>query len=750
MSFIGILLLSGCTGLRLMPKGEVLYTGAGTTIISSDKLAKKSKVKSDVQDIIRPKPNTTFLGMRPGLWLYYVAGTPKKKKSLRTWIKTKLGEPPVYLSGVDTLLLEKAIDAKLYNTGFLDGYDKYTIKRKKKGKTAYINYQLFLKKPYTIKEISFPTDTDALSRILSRSAKKSLIKKGNPYNLDILVAERARIDDNLKHHGYYFFNKNFIEFLMDTVGREVTLQVRLKSNMPDKSKNIYHIGEVNVYPDYTVSNDSDPMKKLVIDSINYYKHTDYIHPRTVLKSIYFHPDSIYDSRIQRRTLARLNNLNVFKYINLDIKESDTVSDKLKVNVLLSPLPKNALTTELQAATKSNNFIGPGLTFGLRNRNAFKGAELLIFNLQGSFETQYNGIYKGLFTYQVNPHLELDIPRIIGFPFQQRTDFVPHTKFALDYSYLSRVGYFDMNSFKLDIGYKWKQSVTTEHDLTLLNITYYNIYNRTATFNDLINSNPLIKSRFDEQFLGGIAYSFFYTEQVKTEKRNRVYFNGNAEVSGNALALASRLITKKSVNSDDPTKILGVEFAQFVRLDIDVRDYVRITTNSLLAMRFIAGWGLPYGNSSTLPYAKQFFSGGAYSLRGFPANAVGPGSYIAPASLQNIFSLQQGGEIKLEWNVEYRFPIFKFLKGAIFADAGNTWLNRANIDAPGGEFRSAEFMKQIAISTGAGLRLDLNFFVLRLDLGLPVRSPAEPDSERWVINNTKLSSIVFNLAFGYPF
>ncbi|MCW3124546.1 MAG: surface antigen [Bacteroidetes bacterium] len=750
-----VLFLSGCTGLRLMPRDEVLYTGSSIEIISKEKIQRKAKIKADVNDIIKPKPNTKFLGMRPGLWLYYLADRPRKhhnnKRKTRDWIKNKLGEAPVYLNEMDTVIMQKAIEAKLYNTGFLDARATYITVRKKKGKTAEIHYQLHLNQPYTIKEITFPPDTDGIGRWIARSEKKSLIKKGNVYSLDDLVNERARIDELVKRHGYYFFNRNFLEFLMDTVDHQVTLHVRLKSTTPEKSKVLYRTEEINVYPDYMVTSDSLPLEHLIIDSINYYKKTKYIRPRTVLRSVYFRPGHIYDSRIQRRTLGRLNNLGVFKYINLEIKEIDTSAfGKLAVNILLAPLPKNSLTTELQAATKSNNFIGPGLTFSLRNRNAFRGAELLIFNLQGSFESQYNGVYKGQFTYQVNPRIEIDIPRIIPFKFQPKTDFIPHTKFGLDYSFLSRVGYFDMNSFKFDIGYRWKQSMTIEHALTLLNVTYYNIYHRSETFNSLIDSNPLLKSRFDEQFLFGIGYSFFYTEQQKTAKRNRFYFNGNVELSGNVLALGSKLATKRPIDANNPSKVFGVEFAQFARFDIDVRDYIRISNNNLIALRFIAGWGLPYGNSNTLPYAKQFFSGGAYSLRGFPANSVGPGGYTPPAGAQNIFALQQGGEIKLEFNAEYRFPIFKFLKGAVFYDAGNTWLNKANINAPNGEFRSNLFLKQIAMSTGAGLRVDLSFFVLRFDVGLPLRSPAVPESERWVINHTKFNSLTFNLAFGYPF
>lgn len=746
-----LLLLSGCTGLRLMPKGRVLYTGASVSIESADKIKKKGSVKSSVQDIIRPKPNATFLGMRPGLWLYYEADKPKKrhneKRKARDWIKTKMGEAPVYLSDVDTVLLQKAIDTKLWNIGYLDSRSEYTVVRKRNGRTAHIEFKLHLKQPYTLKEVTFPPDTDGIGRWIARSQKRSILKAGNVYQLDDLVDERNRIDDLVKRHGYYFFSQNYLEFLMDTMDRQVTLSVRVKNNTPEKSRHLYKVDEINVYPDYNRA-DSVPIKVQVVDSVNYYSRTDYIHPRTILRSVFFRPHRIYDSRIQRRTLARLNNLGVFKYINLEMKEVDSVMGSLSANIMLSPLPKYSVSTELQVATKSNNFIGPGLTFSLRNRNAFKGAELLIYNLTGSFEAQYSGAYKGQFTYQVNPRVELDIPRIFPFRGQPKTDFVPHTKFGLDYSFVSRVGYFDMNSFKLDIGYRWKQSVTIEHALTLLNVQYFNIYHRSQAFNDLVNSNQLLKSRFDEQFLFGVAYSFFYTEQQKTAKRNRFYFNGNIELSGNLLALTSQIANKRPVNAEQPTKIFGVEFAQFARFDIDVRDYIRISANNMIALRFIGGWGLPYGNSNTLPYAKQFFAGGAYSLRGFPVNSVGPGAYRN--NTPNVFALQQGGEIKLEFNAEYRFPIFKFLKGAIFYDVGNTWLNKANVNAPNGEFHSALFLKQLAMSTGAGLRVDVNFFVLRFDVGLPLRSPALPESDRWVINHTTFKSLAFNLAFGYPF
>lgn len=746
--------ISGCSGLRYVPKEESLYAGARVKIVASGTDKKTGHVKSEVSEVLRPKPNKKFLGMRSALWLYYVTGTPKKEKGFRSWLKNKFGEPPVYYSQIDVPLISKAIDARLFNIGYLDSYSQYEIKQKKKGKLTYVEYTVFLADPYTIQEVTYPQGTDSITKAIARSQKRSKVKVGDRYSLDVLKEERERIDNILKRRGYYYFRPDYLLFAMDTGygNKKVRLSLNLKKDMPDKAKLVYNIAEVNVFPYYKPDRDSSDAQLLVIDSINYYKETKYIRPKPIIQSVFLRPGHMYNKRLHQVTLSRLNGLGVFKFINVSFTDMDTVAKgRLKVDIYLTPLPRKSLAFEVQLATKSNNFIGPGASFSIRNRNAFKGAELIIYSLRGSFETQYSGAYKGQFTYEINPRVELQVPRLIPFKFNRQNPFVPKTSFGLEYAFLSRVGYFDMNTFKLNIGYKWKERLEIDHNLTLLNVNYYNIYNRTSRFDELINSNTLLRRRFEEQFLLGIAYSFFYNQQLSPrQRRNMIYFNANIELAGNTLAGVSGLITKKKVNSNDPAEVLGVRFAQFARFDFDIREYFKTTQNTMIAARLIAGWGLPYGNSSTLPYAKQFFAGGAYSLRGFQANSVGPGSYAPPDSIRNVFYLQQGGEIKLEMNLEFRFPIFKFLKGAVFADAGNTWLNKPSKDAPNGEFKGSRIIKELAVSTGAGLRVDLNFFVLRFDVGIPLRKPSLPEGNRWIVENLKFKDVVFNLAFGYPF
>lgn len=749
-----MVLLSGCTALKYIPKEEQLYTGAKIEVIATKKITDQKIAVSAVKDLIRPKTNTKILASRPLLWIYFVAGTPKKETGFRHWLKTKVGEPPVYKSMTDPVLVSKAIDAKLYNMGFFNSYSQPEIIESKNEKTSSVIYKLFLYEPYTFQKIIFPKDSDILSKYITASEKGSLLKKDKRYDLDLLLQERARIDDRLKRHGFYYFNPDHILFKTDTAlgNGKLLIYITLKPEIPEKAKLTYRIAEVNVYPDYKLGKDSLNGNKEVIDSVNYYDKTGYIKHEPVLRTVFIKNNQVYNRYKHNLTLNHLNGLGVFKFVNVRITEKDTATEGwLSANIFLIPLPQKSVSVEMQGVSKSNNFIGPALTLSLRNRNAFKGAELMIYNLRGSFETQLNGLYKGQYTYEIDPRIELYVPRfMVPFKFKVNNNYVPRTKFILDYSFLSRVGYFDLNSFKFIYGYKWKQTRTIDHDLSLVSINYYNIYNTSSLFNDFINSNILLKRRFEEQFIAGIAYSFFYNEQLKRIKKNQVYFNGNIELAGNTLSLYKKVISGENSTAGNPSKAFGINFAQFAKMDIDVRDYFHLGEKSMIASRFIAGWGLPYGNSFTMPYVKQFFSGGAYSVRGFPAYAVGPGSYAPPDSSKGILFLQQGGEIKLEANIEYRFPIVGIFRGALFADAGNVWLNNKSTDLPGAEFNGTRFIKEIAVGVGAGLRIDLNFFVLRLDLGVPARKPWLPEGQRWMLNQINFSDVIFNLAFGYPF
>jgi len=326
--------------------------------------------------------------------------------------------------------------------------------------------------------------------------------------------------------------------------------------------------------------------------------------------------------------------------------------------------------------------------------------------------------------------------------------------SLSYIFTQRVGYFDIHSLQFTYGYKWKQDIRVEHELNPINISYTKLSNQTAAFSELLATNPFLKKSYEEQFIAGGTYIYTYNEQVLPLKKIQYFFQLSTEAAGNAFSLVNT-ITGKKISADDPASVIGSVYSQYARLSIDGRCYYNFRDNNKLAMRVYAGIARPYGNSSVLPYTSQFFSGGPNSIRAFSINSVGPGTY----NQQNdsIGFLQLGGDVKLELNSEYRFGIYRFLKGAIFADAGNVWLLKSNPSISGDPFSFSRFINEIAVGAGFGLRVDVSFFILRFDLATPLRKPWLDQNNKWVINDISPGSstwrkenLILNVAIGYPF
>ncbi len=740
-----------------MPANEKLYTGSKIKVIAPPG-SSTSKVKSEAKDILRPEPNSTFFKSRPQLWLYYK--TLGDTDGFGGWLHKKRSKAPVYISHTDPSLLCKAIDARLFNLGYFDSHTSYTMAVD--SQTASYTFIVTCGTPYKIGALEYPAPTDSLTNLLNGLQASSKIQPGTQYNLDILLEERDRIDGYLKNKGFYYFNADYLLFKADTSLGQKMVKVRLglKPGSPAESKIVYTIKDVNIYAEYKLGkeNTTPPQK---IDSVNFYSPTQYVRPAPVLQSVFLRNDKVYSRNDHDLTISRLNGLGVYKFVTVRLSKTDSsvFNHQLNATILLTPRDKKSVNLEIQGVAKSNGFIGPGIRAGYRNRNALGGAELFIINAGASFETQLSGQYAGQYTYEFNPKIEFYVPRFM-VPFHMRSTslFVPKTKFIIDLSYLSRVNYYDIRSAKFSFGYKWKSKLTTEHDLTVVGINYFNVYNQSADFLALIETNPSMALRFEKQFITGVGYSFTYNEQLFEKRRAPLYINPSIEFAGSTLSGVNKLMGK-TPDASNPLQVLGVNYAQFVKLDLDIRKLFKLNKQGTkaIATRFFGGWGLPFGNASTMPYIRQYFSGGAYSLRGFPVYSVGPGTYVTPDSLKNLYFAQQGGEIKLEANMEYRFTIAGMFKGAFFADAGNIWLNNENPEIPGGKFSSQTFMKEIAVSVGTGFRFDLQYFVIRLDLGIPIRKPWYPEDSRWVFNEFALDkkewrqdNLILNLAFGYPF
>lgn len=762
--FLTVLLsLAACSNLKYLPKGESLYVG-GSVKIENDSIKKgdRKALNSELNGLLRPKPNTSILGLRPKLYAYNIAGTPKKAKGLRGWLKNKIGEPPVFANAVDLQNNQDIIQNRLENKGYFQAtVIGDTISKNRKVKAVY---KAVTGPQYIIGLVSFPADSSDLDRNITATALKTLLKPGEPYNLDVIRGERERIDQTLKEKGFYYFGPDYLLIQVDsTIGKHtVNLFVTVKPETPQLARNIFTIGDIYIYPNFSLAQtQSDTTKRDAVRFNDFYviDKDSTFKPAVFGRSMFFHSGEPYNRKDHNLSLNRLTTIGSFKFVKNRFERNEQAErPTLDTYYYLTPLPRKSLQGEVLGTTKSNNLTGSEVSVSWRNRNTFRGAEQFSVRAYGGFEVQVSGNQRGYNTYRLGTEATLSIPRFVipFFDFNTSNEFVPRTKFTIGYELLNKRQLYTLNSFRAQAGYNWKENNLKEHEVNLLSVNYVQPANITLQFRDSINNNITLAKSIEKQFILGSTYSFTYNNQVEVARKNNMYFNANLDLAGNIWGLASRANYK----TNDTISIFNARFAQYLRIDGDFRYYYKFGRKSQLANRVIAGIGYPYGNSFELPFIKQFFIGGSNSIRAFRARSVGPGTYRqGETSLEN-FLPDQSGDIKLEMNTEYRTQLAGIVYGALFVDAGNIWLYRDNPDPqrakPGSRF-SREFLSELAAGAGFGLRFDLSFLVLRTDLAFPVRKPWLPKGNRWVLNevdfadkNWRRENLVFNLAIGYPF
>lgn len=758
-----IVIISSCSNIKYLPKGENLYIGSSIKYKSSDSAAKAQKavLKDELKAIILPKPNSSILGLRIKLWLYNIAGKPTGK-GLRYILKNKFGEPPVFANAINFEKNRSIMVNRLQNRGYFNSavsVDTVTKNRKTKG--------LFYAKPaaqYVIDSITFPTDSSELSAAIRSNVQKTDLIKGNPYDLDIIKAERLRIDSRLKQQGYFFFSENDLLLKVDSNFKtnKVNMYLQVKPTTPLQARHPYKIGDVIIYADYSLDSDSafSKNKATLYDSFYVVDPYKKFNPRIFRRNLRFHPGSLYNRNDHNLTLSRLVSLGVYKFVKARFEEVDSVKDRrLNAFYYLSPNNKYAAKAQISALTKSNNSSGTDLTLSLKNRNTFHSAEQLILSGFVGIETQISG-QQNVSTKRYGGNLDLIIPRIIGpVKFGRNSDFVPTTKMNLGYEYYRRTDQYTLNSLKTSFGWVWKSSVTREHQFDPISINYVLPSGVTPQFQKGLDTNITLARSIERQFIIGSNYNFNFNSQAKPNiKRNNYYFNGNIDFSGNLLGL----ITGADLKNGKEKKVFGTPFSQYIRGEVELRHYMAIgkpkreRINQLVS-RIILGAGYGYGNSASMPFIKEFFIGGTNSIRAYRARSLGPGTfYGGNTTLTKRFLPDQPGDIKIELNSELRFKIISIVRGAFFIDAGNIYTINNDPSRPGSTF-SKDFAKQMAVGTGAGLRFDLSFLVLRIDGAFPIRKPYLPGGPAWVFNQIKFGNaqwrkenLILNLAIGYPF
>jgi len=746
-------LISACSGTRKLPEGDLLYTGGKVKVVKEDSVSRKErkKLQASLKDILRPIPNKTFLGMRPKLFFYNLAGEVKKEKGFRHWLKYNLGEAPVLFSQVDLEYNRALLQNFAENNGYFN--TRTSADSTRHGKKATAEYKVTTGRQYKIKSVQFPTDSSAIGKAVARMQRRSLLKVGQPYSLEIIKAERKRIDTRLKERGFFYFNEDYIKIQVDsTVGKlDVDMFVKVKDEAPRQAKIPYKINKIIIYPNFALNQDSLSKAEKYKD-FTIIGNDNTFEPRIFDRTMYFKKDDLYNRTDHNLSLNRLVNLGTFKFVKNEFRVADTIGNYLDAYYYLTPLPKKSIRVEVLAKTNSANYTGSEVKVNWSNRNTFRGAELLQLSAFGGIEIQLGGKNNGFNVYRFGGEASLTWPRFIApFKLKSSSGYVPRTNTTIGYEFQNRQQLYSLQTFKGSFGYVWKENVRKEHMLNVTEITFASPSNVTALYQEQMQDNPSLENVVTKQLIFGPTYNYTYNTEMNQRRKSTIYYKGGIDLSGNIYGLA----VGADFNKGKVFNILGIPFSQFIKVQNEFKYTYKFTKNAQLKSRIIAGAAFAYGNSDVIPFSKQFFIGGTQSLRGFRSRSLGPGSYDG-SNESSEFLPDQSGDVKLEFNTEYRANIYRFINGALFMDAGNIWLLNDDPNKPGSKF-SKDFTKDIAVDVGAGLRLDFNFLVLRLDLAFPIRKPFLPDGERWVIDKVNFGSgpwrsdnLIFNLAIGYPF
>ncbi len=741
-------LLQACSVKKFIPEDKRLYTGAEIKIESDSTIANKGQLTSVLEEALRPKPNKKFLGMRPGLYFYYKMQQEHPGFINRFFYK-RIGEEPVYQSDVRPYDVEEILINRLENRGFF--YSRANSEFEETEKEASVTYTLRVPTPYRMKSYQVDSLPQPIYSQIKQSVADTKLTDGMRFDLSNLKLERERIDSDLKQKGYYNFNPSFLLFEADTNQydtKKFDLFLRLKKETPKKSLVPYRISEINVYANYNVE-DSTVRDKVRFQEKNYINSEDFFKPKRLDPFITLEEGQNYNPEISRNTARRLSTIGAYKFVNIQYNEKDSIRGDslglLEANVYLSPLNKRAIRVELQAVSKSNNFAGPGLAITYSNRNLFEGGETLNTTAKFGYEFQAGGggNESGNSSIELGLQNDLIFPRVL-FPLKIDTDFfeydIPKTKIGLGVDYLSRTKLYALFSASGSFGYVWQANKYVTHEITPISITYTKLMNSSKRFDSILDRNPFLKRSFEQQFISGGMYSFTYNGMLDAQKRNQFFFNGNFDIAGNSISLFG----KKGEN--ERKSFLGMEYAQYVKADIDFRYHLKLGGEQVIATRLFGGYGYPYGNSEVMPYVKQYYSGGPYSVRAFRIRALGPGTFSDKDNPElNYFD--RTGNIRLEANLEYRFPIISYFKGAVFADAGNVWNSKGNEIYDYEDKFTSSFISQLGMGAGIGLRVDVQGFVIRFDFAAPFHDPGLPKGERF---DFRLNDTVFNFGIGYPF
>lgn len=766
IGWIGLLclLLAACSTTKHLPEGEVLYTGIDELkVVNEDKTDAGIVALEEVEAALAYAPNNAIFGSSSmrwplplGLWVYNGFEKYQDKKGLGRWIFDHMGTNPVLMSTVNGETRAKVATNLLHDYGYFNGTVSYQEVPQKDPKKAKVSYIIDMARPYFLDSIAYlkyPAYADSLIRTTRR---QSVLRKNDNFSVLKLEEERQRISNLLRNHGYYHFRPEFTTYRADTLQKPgyVSLQVLPQTGIPSEAKKQYYIGQTSVY--LTGYNGEAPTDTLRLRNMTLYYsgQKPMIRPSAMIRNMFYQKGDLFSQDRQTYTQEAIARMGIFRFTEFRYALQDTTAncDTLGVDIYATFDKPYDAELELNVTTKNTKQTGPGAVFKLTRKNFKRMGADLSFEMRGSYEWQTGMGSAGnskLNSYELGTSLTLNFPRII-VPWKdrvlRRSRFPQHTTFKLYVDLLNRAQFFNMLSFGGNVTYDFRRSRTWKHTITPFQLVFNTLQSTTAKFDSITSTNPSLKLSLDNQFIPSMNYTFTY-DNSRLKKRHHLWWENSITSAGNVTSLVYAAFGKGL--GEKNKKLINSPYAQFLRLTSEVRTLLKIANKQHIAARFMGGVLWAYGNQTIAPYSEQFYIGGANSIRAFTVRSLGPGTYY-PGKNTPYGYLDQTGDIKLEMNVEYRFPIFGDLYGATFLDAGNVWLMRKDESRPGGQLTLRNFAKSIALGTGAGIRYDMEFLVIRLDLGVALHAPYDTGKSGYYNIPKFKDGLGLHFAIGYPF
>ncbi len=743
---------ASCSTTKRLGPDDILYTGVKKIDISTpSKEHKEAPGLADaVKSAVNVAPNNALYSpylrwpFPLGLWVYNNWSNPPK--GLKHWLYEKLVAEPVLISDVRPEVRVKMIDEILDNNGYFRGNASYELIQGKNPKKARILYTVKTGPEYLIDSIRLLPDTCHLNHLIDSVASRSTyLVAGSRYCTDSLADERVRIANAVRNRGYYFFKPEYIEYLADSTitPGSIAMHMTLASNVHPSLLARYTTGSVTTRV-HRNQGGGTPDTIMTRRGMLIQMKPSRLRDGLIPECITFRNGRIFSVRDMNRTQTYLSRLGIFNGIEINVMPDSLQKQVLNVEIDCTFDAPLEASIEVNATSKSNSYLGPGVDLRLTNHNVFGGGEQLSVDLTGSYEWQTGRGRNSVFnSYEVGLNASLSFPRLLAPRFIPRSRRqLNWTRISLGADVLNRPHYFNMAQFNTSFTYDWRASRHVTNSLTLLKLTYINLIRTTTEFDSIMDANQAIAQSFRSQFIPQMQYNYVYDRAF--DDNNSINWQFTIQEAGNIFWAIYRACGKKGEK-----ELFGTPFSQFVKGSTQLVYNRRLWGDNWLVSRVAIGAAHAYGNASQVPYSEQFYVGGANSIRAFTVRSIGPGSYRVPEDQVNGY-FDQTGTFKFEFNVEYRFPIFGPIHGAVFLDSGNVWLLKNDPDRPGGQLRARTFFKDLALGTGAGLRLDIGMLVVRGDLGIGIHAPYETGKHGYYNMTSFKKSLAFHLAIGYPF